>query len=166
VVTVPDLRRYVPVILIALIGGGFLYLGWTTLNQASETSCSACGRAVHLAAHVEGVSAGESLTFCCAACALRTEGQGLPDLRVTQVFDYSSGESLDPEDAVTVVGSDLNLCMREHVLMDAQKEASELHFDRCSPSVFSFSSAAAAERFQAEHGGVIKRFIDLQDSFE
>ena len=162
----PDLRRYVPVILIALIGGGLLYLGWMTLDQTSETSCSVCERALHLASRVEGVSDGDALTFCCAACALRTEGQGLPELRVTRMFDYSSGQPIDPEDAVTVVGSDLNLCMRDHVLIDAQKEPSQLHFDRCSPSVFAFASASAAKRFQAEHGGVVKPFVELKGSFE
>ena len=38
----PDLRRYVPVMLIASIAGGLLYLGWTTLDQPSEIACSAC----------------------------------------------------------------------------------------------------------------------------
>ncbi len=162
----PDLRRYVPVILIASIAGGLLYLGWTTLDQPSEVACSACDRAVHLAARVDGVSDGESLTFCCAACALRAKGQDVPDLRVTRVFDYASGRPLDPQQAVTVIGSEINLCMREQVLMDAPKEASELRFDRCSPSVLAFSTEAAAERFRAEHGGVVKAFDEMEGSFQ
>lgn len=162
----PDLRRYVPVMLIASIAGGLLYLGWTTLNQPSEVACTACDRAVHLASRVDGISDGESLTFCCAACALRAKAQDVPDLRVTRVFDYVSGRPLDPQQAVTVVGSEINLCMREQVLMDAHKEASPLHFDRCSPSVFAFSTEAAAERFRAAHGGAVRPFVELEASFE
>ena len=161
-----NVRRYAPVALIVVIAGALLYLGWTTLNPSSGATCSVCARPVHLAARVDGVAGDDSLTFCCAACALRSREQDAPPLEVTRVFDYVSGQGLDPSQATVVVGSDINLCMREHVLMDDRKEASELHYDRCAPSVLAFASQQAADRFRTEHGGVAKSFADLKGSFK
>lgn len=161
-----SVRRYTPFALILVIAGALLYLGWTTLNPSSGATCSVCGRPVHLAARVDGVAGGDSLTFCCAACALRSKEPNAPELRVTRVFDYTSGQQLDPEQATVVVGSDINVCMREHVLMDDRKEASELHYDRCAPSALAFASQEAAKKFQAEHGGVVKTFTDVENSFQ
>ena len=160
------MRRYTPFVLMFAIAGALLYLGWTTLNPSSGATCSVCRRPVHLASRVDGVAGDDSLTFCCAACALRSQEQDTSPLEVTRVFDYTSGQGLDPSKATVVVGSEVNLCMREHMLMDDRKEASELHYDRCAPSVLAFESQQAADEFQAKHGGVVKSFADLEESFE
>jgi hypothetical protein len=151
---------------IGVIAGLLVYLGWQTLERPDHAVCSVCERVVHLASRVDGDANGDALTFCCAACALRAEKQQERPIRLTRVFDYESGTALAPEDATAVVGSNVNLCMRDHVLMDSHKETSELHFDRCSPSVLTFGSAAAAESFRAEHGGVTRTFADLEQSFQ
>jgi len=104
------------------------------------------------------------LTFCCAACALRKPDR--EGLRITRVFDYESGTALEPDTATAVVGSNVNLCMREHVLMDAHKEASELHFDRCAPGVLTFASRDAAERFRNRQGGALHPFNELESTFK
>ena len=161
----PHFRRYTPLALIGLLAGALLYAGWQTLDHPGHTACSVCGRAVHLASRVDADAGGESLTFCCAACALRAEDQQARPIRLTQVFDYSSGEALEPEAATAVVGSNVNVCMREHALMDARKEAHDLHFDRCSPSVLAFKSREAAELFRTQNGGRVRPFSNLQDSF-
>ncbi len=153
-------RRFVPALVICVIAAAILYAGWATLRAPADLSCSVCGRPVHLASRVDGVENGKTLTFCCAACALRKQDR--ESLRVTRVFDYESGTAFEPEAATAVVGSNVNLCMREHVLMDAHKEASELHFDRCAPSVLTFASRDAAERFRDTQGGVVERFTDLE----
>lgn len=126
--------------------------------------CSECGRPVHLASRVDGESDGETLTFCCAACALRAGKQQDRDIRLTQVFDYESGEALSPDQAFAVMGSDVNHCMRDHVLMDHHKEPSELQFDRCAPSILAFRNKRAAEAFQGRHGGAVTKFSDLEES--
>ena len=149
---------------IFVVAGVLLYAGWTALDRDRGSACSVCGRPVHMASRVDGSTEGRILTFCCAACALRAEGQGAQAIRLTRVFDYDSGEALDPAHAVAVVGSDVNLCMRDHVLMDSHKEASELHFDRCSPSVLAFENAEAAETFQKLHGGVVRPVTDLDSA--
>jgi hypothetical protein len=161
-----NVRRYTPFALMFAIAGALLYLGWATLNPSSHTTCSVCARPVHLASRVDGVAGDDSLTFCCAACALRAREQDAPSLEVTRVFDYVSGQEIDPSQASVVVGSEINLCMREHILMDDRKEASELHYDRCVPSVLAFASQQAAYEFRAEHGGVVKSFTDLEGSFK
>lgn len=160
------LRQAAPLLLLLAAGGALLYVGWTTLDRPDGAACAVCGRAVHLASRVDASSGDEALTFCCAACALRAKEQQGREIEISRVFDYESGEALSPDQAVAVVGSDVNLCMREHVLMDSHKEASELHFDRCSPSVLAFSSPRAAEAFRAEHGGVVKPLSELEGSFE
>lgn len=160
-----NISRFGPLALIFVIAGLLVYLGWQTFAEPAQAVCGMCGRAVHLASRVDGVADGDALTFCCAACALRAEKQGIRDLRVTRVFDYETGAALDPQEATTVVGSNVNLCMREHVLMDAHKETSELHFDRCAPSILAFKSEAAADKFRKEHGGVVKSFTALEESY-
>ncbi len=151
--------------MIFLIAGLLAYAGWRTFAAPAADVCSVCGRTIHPASRVEGVADGTQLKFCCAACALRAEGQQLHDLRVTRVFDFQTGKPMDPGSAFSVVGSDINVCMREHVLMGDHMEASDLTYDRCSPSILSFPTAAAAERFSAEHGGEVKPFADVARSF-
>jgi hypothetical protein len=135
------------------------------MSSEAEAACSVCGRPVHAESRVDGVVAGRPQTFCCAACALRARQQTGVNVMVSGFYDYESGESLTPEVAYVVVGSAINLCMREHVLMDAHKEASAMQFDRCSPSILAFGSQVAAERFRAEHGGVVQPFTELRDSY-
>ena len=77
------------------------------------------------------------------------------------MFAFESGEELRPDDAIGVVGSDVNLCMRDHVLMDSHRGANGLQFDRCSPSVLAFDSTVAAETFQRHYGGVVTPIAEL-----
>lgn len=159
-------RRFTPVLVIALIAGALGYLGWTTLEDPSRVVCSACGRAVHAASRVEGVSGGKAVVFCCAACALRAETQLGATVTITRVYDYGSGKALAPEKAVAVVGGDLNMCMREQALLGAEGQAAELHFDRCYPSVLMFAGSEAAEQFRAQHGGRVVPFSQLEGAID
>lgn len=161
-----NLRRLTPVLIILLIAGALGYLGWTTFEDPSRVVCSACGRAVHAATRVEGVSGGEAVVFCCAACALRAETQLGAAVTITRVFDYESGKALAPEGAVAVVGGDLNMCMREQVLLGAEGQAADLQFDRCDPSVLMFSGNEAAEHFRAQHGGRVVPFSELEEAID
>ena len=149
----------------ALLAGALLYAGWRTIERPAHATCSVCERPVHLASRVDGEADGEAMTFCCAACALRAEAQNHQPIRIVRIFDYETGQALDPEVATVVVGSDVNMCLREHVLMDAHRDANELHFDRCSPSVLAFAGEAAAERFRAEHGGTVKSLAEVEAMF-
>lgn len=159
----PNLRRLTPVLVILFVAGALGYLGWTTFEDPSDVVCSACGRAVHSATRVEGVSGGEAVVFCCAACALRAESQLGGAVTITRVFDYESGNALAPENAVAVVGGDVNMCMREQVLLGAEGQAAELHFDRCYPSVLMFAGREAADQFRDQHGGRVVPFSELED---
>ena len=161
----PNARKFASIALILLVGGALLYVGWNTLDRLAESVCSECGRPVHLASRADGEAAdGARLTFCCAACALRAEKQQSRGIRLTRVFDYETGEALPPEQAFAVAGSNVNHCMRDHVLMDHHKETSDLQFDRCAPSVLAFPTQRAAEAFQSRHGGVVTPFPDLEES--
>ena len=157
----PHSRLWLPALVLCALAAGIAYLGWTTLPRSAEHACNICDRPVHLASRVDGQADGESLTFCCAACALHAGEGATQGLDIIRVFDYNTGETLSPQAATAVVGSEINLCMRDHVLMDAHKEASELHFDRCAPSILSFAGRESAERFRADHGGEVRPFVDL-----
>ncbi|HUG82627.1 MAG TPA: hypothetical protein VML01_13240 [Bryobacterales bacterium] len=161
----PRFSTLVEVLLLAVAGAGLLYVGWHTLSSEAETACSVCGRPVHIESRVDGVVDGRARTFCCATCALRAHEQSGADVTMSGVYDYDSGKALAPEAAYFVVGSRINLCMREHVLMGAHKEASTMEFDRCSPSVLAFGSQVAAARFRAENGGAVQPFTGLRSSF-
>lgn len=162
----PTVRRLAPWALLCVLAGALLYAGWRTMERPEHAACSVCERPVHLASRVDGDAGGKSMTFCCAACALRAEGAGAASIRIIRVFDYETGEALDPAEATVVVGSEVNLCMRDHVLMDSHRDANELHYDRCSPSVLAFGSGAAAERFRIEHGGTVQPFASVEAMFQ
>ena len=157
----PHSRRWLPALILCALAAGIAYLGWTTYPRSAAQACSICERPVHLASRVDGEAEGETLTFCCAACALHAREGSAPDLNIKRAFDYNSGKALDPNTATAVVGSEINQCMRDHVLMDAHKEASELHFDRYSPSILSFADPQSAARFRSQHGGEVRPFVDL-----
>ncbi|MDA1313883.1 MAG: organomercurial lyase [Acidobacteria bacterium] len=155
----------VGILLLAIVGTGLLYVGWHTMSSGAEATCSVCGRPVHAESRADGVVDGREQTFCCAACALRAREQTGADVKISSVRDYELGQALAPAAAYFVVGSQINLCMREHVHMDAHKEASTMEFDRCSPSVLAFGSQTAATRFRAENGGAVQTLAELQDSY-
>jgi len=143
----------------AVMALGLSYLGW---RLRLPESCQACQRPLHAATRTVGFTDGKKELFCCPTCALTVHRQTGKVVDIKQLSNYETGSALSPEDAYVVEGSDINLCTQHHVHMDPNKQASPVEFDRCSPSILSFSTKEAADRFQREHGGSVMRFRELE----
>ncbi len=160
------MRATVTVIALLAVFGGLGYVGWRMLETRGETSCAVCSRPLHPESTVWAEVDGEQRHFCCAACVLWDERQSGESIEITAVSDYSSGAVLEPSEAVFVVDSNVNHCLRQQsvfdpqrTVMDPAKEPGTLEFDRCSPSILAFSDRSAATEFAAQRGG---RLLDIE----
>jgi len=158
--------NWISIILLLAVGVGLVYVGWNMMGSRSAQACSACGRPIHRPMHTIGVADGRRQVFCCPTCALTLHRQTGRLVEVVELTDYDTSEPLSPDDAYLVTESNVNLCMRHHVLMDDHKEASAMEFDRCAPSMIAFGSRERAERFQREHGGVVLPFQQVAKAYQ
>lgn len=152
-------------VVLAALAIGLGVTAWRMFSPAGQHACAVCTRPIHDGSHVTAELGGEQQAYCCAACLL-TEGRQ-QDAQPTNVrlYDYLSGDPLEPDEVVLVVGSEVNLCMREHVLMGEHKEAGAMHFDRCAPSILAFGNRSAAQTFRQANGGEIKGYAEVRTSF-
>ncbi len=151
--------------LLIAIGLALGYSGWQMVRSQAEQSCDVCGRPLHADSGVVGLVGDQTQTFCCAACALTARKQTDQAIRIIELTDYESGQAIDPQDAHVVVGSRLNLCMRQQALLDQVKGVSPMEFDRCSPSTLAFVERTDAEKFVAQYGGTLMSFDELEAAF-
>jgi len=145
------------------------YFGWRTLVTHERSLCAACSRPLHRESAVWAEVDGDRQHFCCAACALWVERQTGARVEITEVSDHASGASIDPAEAVFVVGSNVNHCLRQQSVFDPQraaldeaKGAGSLEFDRCSPSILAFSNRTAAAQFADQNGGQVSTMGQLR----
>jgi hypothetical protein len=99
--------------------------------------------------------------FCCPTCALSAGVQMHQPVRFERLADFETGHVLRPADAYAVEGSDEIPCIRSHQMLNSEGQPVLLDFDRCSPSIISFASRTAADRFASEHGGEVGKFLDI-----
>ena len=97
-------------------------------------------------------------------CLTAHKQTGRP-VEITELADFESNASVDPQDAYLVVGSAVNLCMRHQTLLDDVKEASPMEFDRCSPSVLAFAEKSDAENFITLNSGTLMTFEELGKAY-
>jgi hypothetical protein len=76
-------------------------------------------------------------------------------VRLIEVTDYVSGQSLNPQEAWYVDGSRVVACEHKMTRTDEMKQPGQLMFDRCSPGTFAFRERTAADAFAADNGGVV-----------
>ena len=161
------------VLAVALTAAGALgYLGWRTLESRQSAVCDVCSRPMHQRSAVRGDVDGRRQHFCCAGCALWTHRQTGAAVEITRVTDYISGSPLNASDAVFVVGSQVNLCLRQHSVFDQHptvhdqsKAPGSLEFDRCSPSILAFSDRSSASEFAGRQGGNLMTYDQLRSAF-
>jgi hypothetical protein len=70
-----------------------------------------------------------------------------------------------PDTAYLVKGSDVNMCVASHEIIDADKRAADAHYDRCVPSLLAFAQRSEAADFAREHGGQVLAFKDAAAAF-
>ncbi len=153
-------------LLLVVVGLGLLYAGWRVARSPESGACDACGRPVHAQSQTLANTDGTPGVFCCPTCALTLHRQTGREVRVTQLTDFDTADKIDPDKAVIVLESSVNLCMRGETHMNSDKQPAPLGFDRCSPSMIAFSSRAGAENFARENGGMVKPFRELAVAYQ
>lgn len=79
-------------------------------------------------------------------------------IRITQLTSFLTGKAISPDSAYVVRASDVNMCERTTGLIDDDKRAADLRYDRCAPSLIAFAQRSEAEQFAREHGGEVMPF--------
>ncbi|MBI4905729.1 MAG: hypothetical protein HY820_19000 [Acidobacteria bacterium] len=144
----------------ALLG----YTAWR-LRTSEVPVCDVCIRPLHARSRVVGLIEDKRQRFCCPACAFTAHRQIGKLVKLLELTDYENDASLKPEGAYLVVGSSVNHCVRERMLLDRDKQSSPLDFDRCSPSMIAFARREAAEGFAGRNRGAIHRFQDVAAAY-
>jgi len=151
-------KRWLAVIAFLAVVVGLGYAAFRTYDRLQPEQCYACARPIHGHSRTIAMVDGKPRTFCCPACALSEQAQEGKPIRIVELTDYVTGAKLSPKGAFLVKESDVNLCVRSHCLLDADKHAAQLHFDRCLPGLLAFGSEGQAARFAHEHGGQVLPF--------
>jgi hypothetical protein len=141
------------------------YTGWKTLAHTDADQCYACRRPIHAHSKTVAFIDGRSRFFCCPACALSQHQQTGDPLRITQLTSFLTGQALSPDSAYVVRASDVNMCQRTTELMDNDKRAADLRYDRCAPSLIAFAARNDAVQFAREHGGQVMPFRQAAVAF-
>ena len=147
------------VLFAAVIGVG--YAGWRIYRDSPSEYCEFSARPVHTQTKAVALVNGEEKIFCCPACALTLRAQTGQSVKLLELTDYETGRSLVPEEAYVVRGSQINMCVTQHMLMEESKQAVPMDFDRCMPSLVAFARREAAEDFLRVQGGTLVSFQEL-----
>ena len=145
--------------LLLLLIASFLVL--QSCNRTAQ--CPLCNREVH---HGMGVSITHNsipMRTCCMACALTYQHQ-VKNVEIKAATNFLTGQPIEPNKAVYVVGSDISPCTQDHKVNKFIREPHETLYacyDRCEPSILAFSNQSDAEKFQKQYGGVVRVFDQL-----
>ena len=129
-------------------------------RRQQQELCPFSNRQIHSGSRAVVELAGERRPTCCIRCALTARQQGMK-VRLVEVSDFSSGEPLSPDVAFYVSGSPVVLCERHEPKLDAEKQAHQVVFDRCEPSIFAFARREQAEEFARSNGGAVRRLPEI-----
>lgn len=154
-------RGVVCVLAVLILG----YAGWKSFAHADADQCYACKRPIHAHSKTVAFIDGRSRLFCCPACALSQYRQTGKPIRITQLTAFLTGKALSPDNAYVVRASDVNMCERTKELVDGDKRAADLRYDRCAPSLIAFAGRGDAVQFVREHGGEVMPFSQAAAAF-
>jgi len=151
-------KHWLAILLVTAVVAGLGYAGLRVYRDSQSESCYACQRPVHAHMRTVAISHGKPRVFCCPACALAEREQEGKPIRIIELTDFQTGAKLSPAVAFVVKGSDVNMCARTHELMDADKRAADVAYDRCAPSLLAFGNQSDAVHFTRAHGGEVLKF--------
>jgi hypothetical protein len=155
-------KRAVITTAIGLVLLGLLGLGYYRMMvKQSEAFCGFCHRPIHAHARVIAEIGGRRRTVCCARCAITEAFQEKKPVRLIEVTDYVSGNTLKPEEAYFVEDSRKTLCDHDAPMFDETKHVEPMTFDRCSPGAYAFARRADAVAFIRENGGVVLQLNEM-----
>ncbi len=126
-----DLNKLVEVGQIHKKHGGVTLAGKPVVS--GEYSCAMCNKSVsERTVFIVQLESGEQKRACCAHCGLMIQNQS-KNAWQSLTADYLYGHMVSANQAIYVIGSELNIC--------------------CVPSVLSFGTQQEAEKFQKGFGG-------------
>lgn len=158
-------RRWLGVVAAVIIVAVLGYAGFKLYRGSQPEQCFACQRAIHAHSRTVALDRGRARVFCCPACALTEHEQEGRPVRVTELTDFLTGAQLSPNSAFILKGSDVNMCAHTHELIDSDKRAADVHYDRCSPSLLAFGRREDAMAFARSHGGEVVSFKEIVSAF-
>ena len=146
---------------VLVVLAGLVAAGYRVMANREQAFCGFCHRSIHPNTKVIAEIDGRRRTVCCARCAISEAYQEKKPLRLIAVTDYVSGKSLTPEQSYFVDGSRKVLCMHDEAMIDENKHAEQMTFDRCFPGSYSFARREDAEAFVRENGGKVLQLQEL-----
>jgi hypothetical protein len=159
-------QRFVGVGVVLAAAFGLGYAGWRVSAPSRITVCELSGRPIHPNMRTIAFIGNSRKVLCCPTCALTAGAQTHQPVRFEQLTDFETSKPLRPEDAFAVQGSDLVPCDLPHgslttEMLNPDGQPVSVVFDRCSPSILAFAKRESADRFAAEHGGKVGRFLQM-----
>jgi hypothetical protein len=145
------------VLIIVVLFGLVFYLVEAGYFAGGKPLCAVCQRPLHRAVSFTLQSAkGRNLETCCPRCGLRyiIDGNATP----LWATDFSDGKQIPAKEAFYLEGSHIMECCASPTLRGEHGIVCEMHFDRCQPSLVTFTDYAEAKRYQAQQGGHIIRY--------
>lgn len=110
-------------------------------TSSGELLCAMCNKPVsERTMFIVQLESGEKVPACCAHCGLMVQSQSSNVLQSFTV-DYLHGYMVSANQAIYLIGSELNIC--------------------CVPSVLSFGSQQEAEKFQMGFGGSLMNMTEV-----
>lgn len=159
------MKRWLAVLATVAVAIGLGYAAFNTYRRSQPELCYAAQRPVHAQTRTVAMVDGRPRVFCCPACALTEHEQEGNPVRITELTDFPTGAKLSPNEAFVVKSSDVNMCARMQGLMNTDKRAADVRFDRCSPSILAFRQRSDATQFAREHGGQVVPFEEIVAQF-
>jgi hypothetical protein len=148
------------VIAFAVLAG---YLVWSGKVAGGKPICQVCHRELHdAAAFTIALENGGRQRTCCPRCGLRVvilEGG-----RAIDAVDFRTARKIPAADAIYLEGSDIMECCSATGFRTEEGTYSDIHFDRCMPSLLAFARREDAEAVKKDHGGRIIGFEEARQS--
>ena len=159
------LGRVLAVVAVIAIATGLGFLGVSAYRSTQAEQCFACQRPIHAHSRTVAIVRGHSQLFCCPACALSEERQEGKPVEVKELTAFLTGEKISPDTAYVVRGSAVNMCARTQEILEQDKRAADLRYDRCAPSLLAFKGKDEATEFSRKHGGAVVSFSEAAADF-
>lgn len=152
-------------IVIALFSCLFIlfYLVQTGHIAGGKPACAVCSRPLAKAMTFTLLSHdGKRQTACCPRCGLRSVVGG--GARALQATDFSDGQRIAAEKAYYLEGSQVAACGPHSTLRLENDVISDMHFDRCQPSLLAFARMNDALSYRQHEGGRVLNYLEAVKS--
>jgi len=149
--------------LLVVVAAFVVYSRMLSKNQ----HCRLCAEEIHPGmGYTVILTDGGKLKTCCPTCGLRFEVHDPTKVASASATDYATGKIIDAASAYFVEGSDVPHCDPNMTMRNEVGDIYTMDWHRCYPSLVAFNSRAAAEAFQAQHGGRVVTHAEAMDAIK